>query len=139
MEQIYPIFKEIILKEKEKNFFFLNFKEFMEKSIELFKYNNLNNLISLISFIDYERKFNKENEHKTEIVNLGFAINNAIKSNINLKNCLYFLEIIPKIGKYFNKFSDEDKFIIINKMKDENKDSLAKDLKLIKENKLYKY
>ena len=41
------------------------------------------------------------------------------------------MEIIPKIGKYFNKFSDEDKFIIINKMKDENKDSLAKDLKLI--------
>ena len=106
LEQIYPIFKEIILKEKEKNFFFLNFKEFMEKSIELFKYNDLNNLISLISFIDYERKFNKENEHKTEIVNLGFAINNAIKSNINLKNCLYFMDIIPKIGKYFNKFSD---------------------------------
>ena len=121
LNKIIPIYKEIIL--KEKNHYFFLFKSFIKRSIELFKDSNLNNLICLIEFIENEKKVNYENYYHETIKNLdsnlGKAINDTIKTYINSNQHpgIYYLEIIPKIKKYFGDFSEADKFKILESAK----------------------
>ena len=149
LSKINKIYKEIISKEKEKNRYFLKFKDFIQKGIESFKDSNLNNLICLIGFIEDEKN-NIANNTKFYIdriiyleKELGEAINNTIKTYIksNHYQGIYYLGIIPKIIKYFKYFKDDDKFKIlesaqIGKEKNEN---LEEKFKIIISNKLYDY
>ena len=77
------------------------------------------------------------------IHDLRNVINNTIKTYINSNQHpgIYYLEIIPKIKKYFVNFSEADKFKILESAKigKEQQKNLIEKLKLIISNKLYKY
>ena len=60
IDKINPIHKQILAKEKQINYFFLNFKYFIISALETFKVNNnLYQIIQIIEFIEDEKKENK--------------------------------------------------------------------------------
>ena len=115
IEEINAIHKEIIEKEKNINFFFIDFMSCVPLYLFHFKENDLEQLIYLITFIEDEKKEN------TKIVNLN-SIEKSLKNGIlltiknlikNKNKSINFIEIIPKIKLYFSNFSDNEKFEIL--------------------------
>ena len=147
LQKIGTIHKEIISKEKKNNNFFLYFIKFIERSIEIFKDNDLNQLIFLISFIEDEKPFNNSEEYKKEINKIEVKLEKAINNTVNLyikdtnKSGLYYLQIIPLIKKYFINFTEEEKFRLLEKANigniDREKETFKCKLKFIVENNLY--
>ena len=147
LDKIYQIYKLILSKEIEIKNFFLRMDIFMEKSIDVFKNIDLNNLICLIKFIEDEKQNNNSQEFKGKIFyiekKLKEEINNTLKLYIksNLNSGIYYLDIIPKIGNYFTKYEEDDKFKVLEagKIGREKNENLIQKFQLMISHKLYKY
>ena len=114
IEDINTIHKEILEKEKNINNFFIDFISCVPKFISIFLKNDLEQLIKIIEFIEDEKKQNEKIEKLNEFEKiLKNAILSTIQDLIKNKKTICFIEIIPKIKKYFSEFSEKDKFDIL--------------------------
>ena len=133
LEEINKLHKEILLKEKEINNFFIDFISCVPKFIAHFKNHYLYKLICLIEFIDDEKKMNtlKNINYKANETYLRKAIYETIvyckkyEENIDKK---IFIEIIPKMKTIFLEYKEKDKFMILEAANIETKNTANLDL-----------